>query len=131
MVVRPAGPLGVPPGHPSRRNDPLYRIRNILCAGEDRLTERQRARLKDAFTARDEHLEVEVAWLCAQQVRSVYHQDTPAAGKARAEKVLESFTSFPTPVVASSQPSLLLLQCRALRFRSAWTRPACRGRVRR
>ena len=43
-------------GHRGRRDDPLYRIRNILRAGEDRLTNRQRARLKDAFTARDEHV---------------------------------------------------------------------------
>lgn len=38
--------------------------------------------------------------MCAQQVRSVYHQDTPAAGKAIAEKVLASFTSCPIPEVA-------------------------------
>lgn len=87
-------------GHRGRRDDPLYRIRNILRAGEDRLTDRQRARLKDAFTARDEHVEVELAWLCAQQVRSVYHQDTPAAGKAIAEKILNSFTTCPIPEVA-------------------------------
>jgi transposase len=87
-------------GHRGRRNDPLYRIRNILRAGQDRLTDRQRARLTDAFTARDEHVEVEVAWLCAQQVRSVYHQDTPAAGKVIAEKILNSFTTCPIPEVA-------------------------------
>lgn len=87
-------------GHRGRRDDPLYRIRNILRAGEDRLTDRQRARLTQAFTAREEHVEVEVAWLCAQQVRSVYHQDTPAAGKAIAEKILNSFTSCPIPEVA-------------------------------
>ena len=38
--------------------------------------------------------------MCAQQVRSVYHQDTPAAGKAIAEKVLASLTSCPIPEVA-------------------------------
>ena len=87
-------------GHRGRRDDPLYRIRNILRAGEERLTDRQRARLTQAFTAREEHVEVEVAWLCAQQVRSVYHQDTHAAGKAIAEKILNSFTSCPIPEVA-------------------------------
>ena len=87
-------------GHRGRRDDPLYRIRNILRAGDDRLTDRQRTRLTQAFTAREEHVEVEVAWLCAQEVRSVYHQDTPAAGKAIAEKILNSFTSCPIPEVA-------------------------------
>ncbi len=87
-------------GHRGRRGDPLYRIRNILRAGDERLTDRQRARLDAAFTAKDEHLEVEVAWSCAQQVRSVYHQDTPAAGRAIAEKILDSFSSCPIPEVA-------------------------------
>ena len=87
-------------GHRGHRGDPLYRIRNILRAGDERLTDRQRARLNDAFTARDEHLEVEVAWRCAQQVRSAYHQDTPAGGRAIAEKILNSFTSCPIPEVA-------------------------------
>jgi len=33
-------------GHRGRKNDPLYRIRNILRAGEENLTERQRTRLQ-------------------------------------------------------------------------------------
>jgi transposase len=87
-------------GHRGRKDDPLYRIRNILRAGEEHLTNRQRARLASAFGAREERLEVEVAWLCAQQVRSVYHQDTPAAGRAIAEKLLDSFSTCPIPEVA-------------------------------
>jgi transposase len=59
-------------GHRERRGDPLYRIRNILRAGQEHLTDRQLARLQAAFTAREDHLEVEVAWRCAQQVRSAY-----------------------------------------------------------
>ena len=47
-----------------------------------------------------EHVEVEVAWRCAQQVRSAYHQDSHAAGRAIAEKILDSFTSCPIPEVA-------------------------------
>ncbi len=87
-------------GHRGRRGDPLYRIRNILRAGEENLTDRQRARLETAFTAREEHLEVELAWRCAQQVRSAYHQPTHAAGRQVAEKVLASFTSCPIPEIA-------------------------------
>jgi transposase len=87
-------------GHRGRRNDPLYRIRNILRAGEEHLTDRQRSRLKDAFTAHEQHVEVQVAWSCAQQVRSVYHQDSHTAGRAIAEKVLASFASCPIPEVA-------------------------------
>jgi transposase len=52
-------------GHRGYRNDPLYRIRNILRAGQENLTDRQRARLESAFAAHEQHVEVEVAWRCA------------------------------------------------------------------
>jgi len=38
-------------GHRGRKHDPLYRIRNILRAGQEHLTDRQRARLEAAFAA--------------------------------------------------------------------------------
>lgn len=53
-------------GHRGRRDDPLYRIRNNLRAGRENLTERQRARREQAWAADERHVEVEVAWLCAQ-----------------------------------------------------------------
>ena len=87
-------------GHRGRSGDPLYRIRNILRAGAEHLTDRQRARLATAFTADDRHVEVEVAWHCAQQVRSIYHQDTPAAGRAIAETILATFATCPIPEIA-------------------------------
>jgi len=87
-------------GHRGRKDDPLYRIRNILRAGTENLTDRQQARLESAFAADDRHLEVEVAYRCAQQVRSAYHQDTHATGRAVAEKILDSFTSCPIREVA-------------------------------
>ena len=87
-------------GHRGRKNDPLYRIRNILRAGEENLTDRQRARLDAAWAADERHVEVQVAWLCAQQVRSAYHQDTPAAGRAIANKILDTFTTCPIPEIA-------------------------------
>ena len=87
-------------GHRGRKNDPLYRIRNILRAGAENLTDRQRARLQAAFAADERHLEVEVAWSCAQQVRSAYHQDSHPAGRAIAEKILASFISCPIPEIA-------------------------------
>ena len=87
-------------GHRGRRDDPLYRIRNILRAGQEHPTDRSRARLETAFAAREDHVEVEVAWRCAQQVRSCYHQDSHAAGRAVAEKILDSFASCPIPELA-------------------------------
>jgi hypothetical protein len=67
---------------------------------EEHLTDRQRARLEKAFTAYQRHIEVEVAWRCAQQVRSCYHQDNHAAGRQVAEKILASFSMCPIPEVA-------------------------------
>lgn len=87
-------------GHRGRKNDPLYRIRNILHAGAENLTERQQARLAEAIAADERHDEVWVAYQCAQQVRAVYHQSTPAAGRRLAEKILASFTSCPIPEIA-------------------------------
>ncbi len=87
-------------GDRGRRDDPLNWIRNILRAGEENLTDRQHDRLTSAFTARGKHVEVELAWRCAQQVRSAYHQPTHAAGRAVAEKVLAFFTSCPILEVA-------------------------------
>jgi transposase len=86
-------------GHRGRKNDPLYRIRNILRAGQERLTDRQRQRLAQAWAADERHLEVEVAWMCAQQVRDCYHQASHADGRAIAEKVLASFITCPIPEV--------------------------------
>lgn len=65
-------------GHRGRKNDPLYRIRNILHAGAEHLTERQQARLSAAIAADERHDEVWVAYQCAQQVRSAYHQASHA-----------------------------------------------------
>ena len=58
------------------------------------------ARLEAAFTADDRHVEVELAWHCAQQLRSVYHQPSHADGRRVAEKILASFPTCPVPEIA-------------------------------
>ena len=87
-------------GHRGRRDDPLYQVRNVLRCAEDRLTERQQARLAAAMEADEAHLEVFVAWQCAQQLRRVYHQPDPAAGRRLAEQIVATFSSCPIPEVA-------------------------------
>jgi transposase len=87
-------------GHRGRSGDPLYGIRNILRCGQDRLTDRQRARLDRAITADERHEEVHVAWQAAQRLRSVFHQDTPEQGRRIAEHVVASFPSCPIPEIA-------------------------------
>ena len=87
-------------GHRGRAGDPLYRIRNILRAGIENLTERQQHRLDEAIAADDRHDEVWVAWQCAQRVRAVYHQNDPATGRALAEQILAGFPTCPIPEIA-------------------------------
>ena len=58
-------------GHRGRKDDPLYGIRNLLRSADERLTDRQQARLEKAIDADERHVEVLVAWRCAQQLRQV------------------------------------------------------------
>ena len=87
-------------GHRGRKDDPLYRIRNILRSGVENLTDRQQNRLAEAIAADERHDEVHIAWQCAQRLRAVYHADTPAKGRALAETILTSFPSCPIPEIA-------------------------------
>jgi transposase len=87
-------------GHRGRKGDPLYGIRTILRAGAEHLTDRQRQRLDRAIAADERHDEVYVAYQCAQQLRSVYHQDNPRTGRRIAEKIIASFPTCPIPEIA-------------------------------
>jgi len=87
-------------GHRGRRGDPLYRIRTILRAGAEHLTDRQRDRLTRAIAADEAHDEVHLAWQCAQQLRSVYHAPNPADGRAIAERILTTFPTCPIQEIA-------------------------------
>ena len=87
-------------GHRGRKDDPLYQIRLLLRASRDRLTKRQQERLRAAFTADEAHISVEVAYHCAQQVRDVFHQATPAHGRRLAARLIESLPTCPIPEIA-------------------------------
>ena len=87
-------------GHRGRKGDPLYQIRNLLHASRDRLTKRQKERLREAFVADEAHISVEVAYRCAQQVRDVFHQATPAHGQRLAAHLIERLPACPIPEIA-------------------------------
>ena len=87
-------------GHRGRKGDPLYQIRNLLRASRDRLTKRQQERLREAFTADEAHISVEVAYHCAQQVRDVFHQATPAQGRRLAAHLIQRLPTCPIPEIA-------------------------------
>ena len=87
-------------GHRGRKGDPLYQIRFLLRASRDRLTKRQKERLREAFTADEAHISVEVAYLLTQQVREVFHQATPAQGRRLAAHLVERLPTCPIPEIA-------------------------------
>jgi transposase len=59
-------------GHRGRKHDPLYRIRNPLRAGAERLSVRQIERIEAGLEAGDPTFEMTVAWRCYQQRRSAF-----------------------------------------------------------
>ncbi|WP_249933914.1 ISL3 family transposase [Kocuria sp. 2SI] len=87
-------------GHRGRKGDPLYSIRNMLRAGRERLTERQQSRLQAAFAAHEDHVAVEVAYQCAQDVRDMFHQDTHARGRRLAAHLIAVLPTCPIPEIA-------------------------------
>jgi transposase len=87
-------------GHRGRKHDPLYRIRNALRAGAEKLTARQIERIEAGLQAGDPSFEVTLAWRCYQQLRSAFHAATLAEGRAIAASVVESFPSCPIPEIA-------------------------------
>ena len=73
----------------------------IFCAPHTRkLTPRQQERLREAFVADEAHISVEVAYHYAQQVRDVFHQDTPAQGRRLTAHLVERLPTCPTPEIA-------------------------------
>src|SRR5215213_6877281 len=86
-------------GHRGYKDDPLYKIRGLLRHGVEHLTERQQAKISTCLQAGDPTGEVNLAWQCYQQLRSIYHAGADR-GRQIAEKVLASFPSCPIPEVA-------------------------------
>src|SRR5215212_8765086 len=86
-------------GHRGYQHDPLYKIRGLLHHGVEHLTERQQAKITTCLQAGDPNGEVNLAWQCYQQLRSIYHAG-PEQGRMICHKVLDSFPSCPIPEVA-------------------------------
>ena len=73
----------------------------FFCAPNTRkLTPRQQEHLREAFAADEAHISVEVAYHCAQQVRDVFHQDTPTQGRRLAAHLIQRLPACPIPEIA-------------------------------
>ena len=79
---------------------PSAQVRNLLRASRHNLTPRQKERLREAFVADEAHSSVEVAYHCAQQVREVFHQDTPTQGRRLAAHLIQRLPACPIPEIA-------------------------------
>ena len=72
-------------GHRGRKGDPLYQIRLLFRASRHRLTPCQKERLREAFTADDAHISVDVAYLHRASVRGLPPSRTrprPTSGRS-------------------------------------------------
>ena len=64
-------------GHRGRKGDPLHRIRRLLTAAHERISDRGQVRLRGLLDAGDPHGEVRTAWHATETVRGIYGIDTP------------------------------------------------------
>ena len=98
-------------GHRGRKGDPLYQIRLLLHASRHKLTPRQQERLREAFTADEAHISVEVAYHCAG--KCARSSTKPHPPKADAWPHTSSSTYQPAPSPKSP----------------AWAEPYANGRT--
>ncbi len=91
-------------GHRGRKHDPLYRIRNVLRAGDDGSPTRQIERLEAGLEAGDPTYEVTVAWRCYQQLRSAFHAQQPARGQRIAAQGARLVPHLPDPRDRPTRP---------------------------
>lgn len=87
-------------GHRGRSGDPLYGIRNILHAGAENLTDRNRPGSARRLLPTLATMKSRLRGQCAQKLRSVYHGDTTTSGRAIAQQVIDTFPSCPIPEIA-------------------------------
>ena len=90
-------------GRRGHKDDPLYKIRGLLRHGVEHLTERQQAKISHCLDAGDPHDEVNVAWQCYQQLRSIYHA-APAKGREIAEQGARQLPHLPDPRGRPARP---------------------------
>ena len=65
-------------GHRGRRDDPLFRARRVLLAGEDHLSDKAVARLSSLLALGDPDAEVAIAYRVKERLREFYRTREPA-----------------------------------------------------
>ena len=75
-------------GHRGRKADPLFKIRKILLAGSERVTEGGADRMLLGLRAGDPNDELLGAWLAKESVRDVFVTDDPAEAALLLDKTI-------------------------------------------
>lgn len=75
-------------GHRGRKDDPRYKIRKILLTGNERLTERGRARLLEGLRLEEPGDEVLGGWLAREMVPDVYLTDDLVTATVLLDRVI-------------------------------------------
>ena len=93
-------------GHRGRKGDPLYQIRLLLHASRHKLTPRQQERLREAFTADEAHISVEVAYLHRASARGLPPRHTrPRPTPGRSSRRAPTNVSHPRNRPTGSDPT--------------------------
>jgi transposase len=75
-------------GHRGRRDDPLYRARRLLQAGEERLTDKATQRLASLLALGDPNAEVAIAYRVKERLRQFYRTREMAKARAMLEELI-------------------------------------------
>lgn len=94
-------------GHRGRRDDPLYKIRKVLLAGNERLNDRGRERMVEGLRAGDPDGEVVGAWLAKEMVRDVYLTDSIDDASWLLGRAIRACITDPVPEVNTLGRTLL------------------------
>lgn len=87
--------------HRGRKADPLYRIRKLLLAGNERLDDRGRHRMLLGLRVGDPHDELLGAWLAKESVRDIYLADDPDDAALLIDKAIAGCAADEVPEIVS------------------------------
>ena len=88
-------------GHRGRKADPLYRIRKLLLAGDERLDDRGRKRMLLGLRVGDPNDEVAGAWLAKESVRDVYLAENWRDARTLLDKAIVACLADDVPEIVS------------------------------
>lgn len=87
-------------GRRGRKDDPLYKIRNVLRVDPARLSTRQWERLNTGLDAHDDHVNVTIAWMMGCKVREAMRHENRDQGKKDLLSTIRVMLSCPVTEVA-------------------------------